>query len=419
MRASIRASRNRAIDADAKAVLCDGQIWDSSWVPHESRRGMTDIAETDALPVTPAVIQWARSRAGFSIEDAAKHFKKIAAWEEGKASPSYVQLEQMAEKFKCPVAMFFFPEPPTVPGVETSFRTLSPDVFDEIPRTVRAFMRKAQVMQLNLSELNDGRNPAQRLITRDLKFATNTPVDEVANAIRAYLGVSLEQQQKWASAEDALEQWRDVFASVGVFVFKDAFHAEGYFGFCLDDDEFPVVYVNNTSAKTRQMFTLFHELGHLLFHTSGIDFADDRFIRRMAEPEHQLEVLCNKLAGQVLLPDAEFDRAVAGRPRNRDTASQLADRYKVSREMVYRKMLDRGWIGADEYSEAAKAWASQVRAKSGGDYYYNQISYLGRRYVDLAFQRYYQRRFGKEELSEYLNIKPKFLPTFELKYGGG
>lgn len=380
---------------------------------------MTDIAETDALPVTPTVIRWARTRAGFSIEDAEKHFKKISDWEAGKASPSYVQLEQMAEKFKCPVAMFFFPDPPTVPDVEPSFRTLSPDVFNEIPRTVKAFMRKAQAMQLNLNELNDGRNPAQRLITRDLEFATNTPVQQMADTIRAYLGVSLEQQQKWSSAEDALEQWRDVFASFGVFVFKDAFHAEGYFGFCLYDDEFPVIYVNNTSTKTRQIFTLFHELGHLLFRTSGIDFADDRYLRRLAEPDYHFEMLCNKLAGQALLPDTEFDRVVADRPRNRDTASLLADRYKVSRELVYRKMLDRGWVSADEYNEAAKFWVSQIKAKGGGDYYYNQISYLGRRYIDLAFQRYYQRHFSKEQLSEYLNIKPKFLPAFELKYGGG
>lgn len=380
---------------------------------------MTEVAEADVLPVTPSVIRWARVRAGFSIEDAARHFKKIAVWEEGKASPSYAQLEQMAEKFKCPVAIFFFPEPPTVPDVQTSFRTLSPDVFNEIPRTVKAFMRKATAMQLNLSELNDGRNPAQNLITRNLAFAADTLVPAAAEAIRGYLGVSLDQQQKWLSAEDALEQWRDVFASVGVFVFKDAFHAEDYFGFCLYDDEFPVIYVNNTSAKTRQIFTLFHELGHLIFHTSGVDFSDDRYIRRLTAPDYQLEMLCNKLAGEVLLPDTEFDRVVADMPRNRDTASRLANRYNVSREMVYRKMLDRGWVRTDEYNEAAKVWASQMKVNSGGDYYYNQISYLGRRYIDLAFQRYYQRRFGKEELSEYLNIKPKFLPSFELKYGGG
>jgi Zn-dependent peptidase ImmA (M78 family) len=49
----------------------------------------------------------------------------------------------------------------------------------------------------------------------------------------------------------------------------------------------------------------------------------------LTEPAFHLEVLCNRLAGEMLLPDAECDRVVAGRPRNRDTASLLADRYNV------------------------------------------------------------------------------------------
>ena len=108
-------------------------------------------ASADVLPVTPAVIQWARSRAGFELEDAQKYFKKIAAWEKGEASPTYVQLEQMAEKFKCPVAVFFFPAPPAMPEVQGSFRTLGTDDFSLIPRTIKGFLRKAQAMQVNLA----------------------------------------------------------------------------------------------------------------------------------------------------------------------------------------------------------------------------------------------------------------------------
>lgn len=376
-------------------------------------------ASADVLPVTPAVIQWARSRAGFELEDAQKYFKKIAAWEKGEASPTYVQLEQMAEKFKCPVAVFFFPAPPSMPEVQGSFRTLGTDDFSLIPRTIKGFLRKAQAMQVNLAELNDGRNPAERLITRDLAFAADTPVQFVAAEIRKYLGVSLEQQQKWPTVEEALEHWRDALASVGIFVFKDPFHAPGYFGFCIYDEEFPVIYVNNSSTKTRQIFTLFHELGHLLFHTSGIDVADESYIERLPHELYQIEVLCNKLAGEFLLPDNEFERQMANKPPTRDNAAWLANLYRVSRELVYRKMLDRRWISAKEYKAAAKAWAAQAKPKSGGDYYYNQIAYLGRRYVDLAFKGYYQRRFDEGQLSDYLNIKPKNLSAFEVKYGSG
>lgn len=74
---------------------------------------MTEMAN-DPLPVTPALINWARKRAGFSLDEAAADFKKIESWETGQSSPTYPQLERMAEKFKVPVAVFFFPEPPVL-----------------------------------------------------------------------------------------------------------------------------------------------------------------------------------------------------------------------------------------------------------------------------------------------------------------
>lgn len=84
----------------------------------------------EPIPVTPSVIQWARVRAGFSPEDARTIFKNIEAWEAGEASPSYPQLESMADKFKVPVAVFFFPEPPELPPISESFRTLPEQVIN-------------------------------------------------------------------------------------------------------------------------------------------------------------------------------------------------------------------------------------------------------------------------------------------------
>jgi len=380
---------------------------------------MAEVKE--ALPVTPAVIRWARERAGFSMEDASKVFKKIAAWELGEGAPSYPQLEQMADKFKTPVAVFFFPKPPDVPSVERSFRTLTAVDFAAIPRTVRLFLRRAQAMQLNLVELNDGKNPAHRLITRDLKVSPNVALDALASEIRRYLGVTIEEQSSWKSIDKAMEAWRDAFAKVGIYVFKDAFHAKTYFGFCLYDDEFPIIYVNNSCSKSRQIFTLFHELGHLLFHTSGIDVLDDEFINRLLPNEQKIETICNGLAARLLVPDDVFENLMQGRKADRDTAAQLAAYFSVSREVIYRKLLDRQMIDAAEYSAAARFWESQVKPakESSGNFYNSRYAYLGPRYIDLAFTRYYQHRFDDLQLAEYLNLKPKNLQTFAEKFAGG
>lgn len=375
---------------------------------------------SDMLPVTPAVITWARERAGYTRQDAAKYFKKIEAWEQAQGAPTYPQLEQMAEKFKCPVAVFFFPEPPDVPAVENSFRTIAPGELAQLPRFLRVLLRRAQAMQLNLAELNDRGNPSDRLITRDLSFQIDTPVAAIADTIRKYLGVPIDEQTKWLNVEEALEHWRDVFARVGIYVFKDAFHAEQYFGFCLYDDEFPIIYVNNSSTKSRQIFTLFHELGHLLFHTSGVDIIG-KPLPPINNDAARVEVICNALAGAFLVPEADFLKALGNMPPNRDTAATLANHFNVSREVIYRRFLDRGMISDVEYGDAADAWRNQMKKPKGGsgNYYNTLFSYLGDPYIKLAFRRYYQNRISDVQLSEYLNIKPRNLPTFESKFAGG
>ena len=247
-----------------------------------------------------------------------------------------------------------------------------------------------------------------------------TSVDNISNAIRDYLGVSIAEQSSWKNPETALENWREVFANVGIYVFKGAFRSDEYFGFCLEESEFPIIYVNNSSTKTRQIFALFHELGHLLFHTSGIDRADDRFLRDVSDEYRRIEIICNGLAARILVPENEFERVLEGRRPDRSSAADLAEHFAVSREVIYRKYLDRGLISSDEYDDAVKFWNRQIRPPSdGGNFYNSHYSYLGARYINLAFTRYYQRRFDESKLAEYLNLKPKTLSVFEAKFAGG
>ena len=365
------------------------------------------------MPVTPAVVVWARERAGFSLQELSGVFSKIGEWETGETGPTYPQLEKLAEKLKVPIAVFFFPDPPDLPAIEQTFRTLGPEQIATIPPKIRLLLRKARAFQIGLEELNSGRNTADRLIVRDLHFELTDSIEDIARNVREYLGVSFEEQFGWADADIALKEWRNKFLSVGIYIFKDQFRSADYSGFCLYDDTFPIIYVNNTTAKTRQIFTLFHELAHLLFHTSGIDAYDDGFISQLAHDERRIETICNRLAASLLVPEDVFDTHLAGRPATEATAAELAQLFGVSREFVFRKLLDRDLISQPEYENAARRWADQRNGGTGGDYYNTKIAYLGRDYISLAFQRYYQNRIGYSELADYLDTKPRNLTRLE------
>lgn len=368
---------------------------------------------SEAMPITPAVVTWARERAGFTVELLAADFANISIWEAGEGGPTYPQLERLAEKLKVPIAVFFFPTPPDLPPIEETFRTLESAQIADIPPRIRLLLRKARSFQIGLDELHAGRNPAERLIVRDLNFRTDDRIEDIAARVRGYLGLTLEDQFEWADADTALEKWRQAFLAVGVYVFKDQFRDTAYSGFSLYDDTFPIIYVNNTTAKTRQIFTLFHELAHLLFHTSGVDATDDGFVANLPEDSRRIEVICNRLAACILVPDDIFDRAFEGQAATEATAVSLARQFSVSREFVFRKFLDRNLISQSEYESAARRWATQRTSGSGGNPYNTKIAYLGREYITLAFQRYYQNRIGHEELADYLDWKPKNLAKLE------
>ncbi len=367
----------------------------------------------EGIAVNGDVITWARERAGMSPEEAAQKFPKIAAWEAGKVLPSYPQLESMADEFRIPVAVFFFPERPNVPRIEETFRTLPDTEFARLPRRIQYLLRKAKAFQLGLYELTQGRNPAERLIARDVEFTLRMSPDTMAARVRDYLGISLDQQSAWRDVDEALKEWRQALYRVGIFVFKDAFREESFSGFSLYDEVFPIIYVNNSAAQTRQIFTMFHELGHLLFHTSGIDPLDDEYVDRLPDRQRHIEVLCNRFAAQFLVPERAFEAAFAGQPASERTAELLAARFHVSREFIFRKFLDRDLITREDYGRAARKWAAQKQEGSGGNHYWSKLSYLGRDYVALAFNQYHANRIDETQLGEYLDMKPKNVGTLE------
>jgi len=377
----------------------------------------------EQIPVNPALITWARERAGFTPEEAAAKFKQIEAWEAGETSPTYPQLESMAEVFKLPIAAFFFPDPPELPPIAESFRTLPEAEFERIPRRIRQLLMKAKALQLNLSELCLGQPPARHLAIWDLQFPARVDVTTMARQVREYLGISIEEQMAWPSVDEAFKQWRKSLFNVGIFVFKDAFRYDEYSGFCLYDDTFPIIYVNNSSSKTRQCFTLFHEFAHLIFHTSGIDTLGNEYIDELPQQAQQIEVLCNRFAAEFLLPENELDEFLAGKEPSEQAAEDIARHFHVSREVVYRKFLARGLIDQETYTEAAERWTAQRQrgggGGGGGNPYWTKISYLGRDYIRLALGQYHQNKIDQDQLADYLDWKPRNIDALEEYFSRG
>jgi Zn-dependent peptidase ImmA (M78 family)/transcriptional regulator with XRE-family HTH domain len=374
------------------------------------------------IPVNPVMLRWARETAGLSYSDVARVLKRksvkdntVEAWERGVDSPSYSLLERLAYTvYKRPLAVFFFPEPPVELSAKESFRTLPAIEIQKLAPRVYHLVRSALAMQINLVELCEEVNPSVSPILRNLNFRAADSIIEMVKESRRQLGITLETQSSWRDTDEALKNWRTAFEEAGIYVFKDAFHLPQLSGFCLYDSEFPIIYVNNSTPASRQIFTLFHELGHLLFGTGGVDTRLEDYVRFLKGDAKLIEVKCNAFAEEFLVPESHFGLASRGLEATEPNIESLANRYHVSREVILRRFLELGRISKSEYSRFADKWKASLTKKKGGGYYYNnQQAYLGRRYLELAFSRYYQGKISFGQLADYLGVKAKSVPGME------
>ncbi len=375
----------------------------------------------EPIPVNPAILKWARSSLGLSREDVARRIKKsvddIRAWEEGKGSPTYPQLENLAYNvYKRPVVVFFFPEVPEEDTPKADFRTLPESVVEELPPELIKMYRKAKIYQFNLVELFDNKLPAEKNILHTFKLSYDTEVDTLAEKLRNLFDVSIQSQVQWSGENEALQNWRQLLENHGVFVFKDAFRDDDYSGFCLYDNKYPIIFVNNSMPKNRQIFTLFHELAHLLFKSGGIDVRAKGFFRKLTGRFSQLEVKCNEFAGEMLLPTKVIQKESL--KVSEEKIAQLANKYKVSREIILRKYLNLSLIDETQYRKWADQWISEAKKHKeerppGGDYYNTRKIYLGDTYVNLAFSKYFNHQISAESLADYLGMSVKNVSTFE------
>ncbi|MDR1227408.1 MAG: ImmA/IrrE family metallo-endopeptidase [Azoarcus sp.] len=373
--------------------------------------------------VQPALFLWARTSVGLGIDDVAQMLKRkpeeIEAWERGDAAPSYAQLEKLAYQiYKRPLALFFLPEPPQEELPQREFRTLPDTDMRSLARDTYLHIRKAHAYQLALKDIFDSRNPSHRRILEQIYLSPKRDVQEQAQEIRSVLKIEMVRQTGWRNDETALKEWRKAVEEAGIFVFKSHFKQEEISGFCLTDGQFPLIYLNNHTTKTRQIFSLMHELAHLLIRVNGLSKFEFSYIERLARPERELEIFCNAVAAEVLMPAEDFRQQAISAPTNLENASDefftaIASRYGVSREAVLRRFLDQKRVGRQFYEQKAKYWAKQKKKTGGGNWYLNQGAYISDRFAKEVVSRHYRQQISLEQAADFLGIKPRNYATLE------
>lgn len=376
--------------------------------------------------VNGEIIRWAREFYNMSPDEAAQavgvDISRYMNWENGTEHPTYAKLKKISDVFRKPSAVFFFPEPPQLPSIKGDLRTLPDEIVNSFSKNVIIQFEKAKVYQLSLEELYGSK---ESIIVQRSSFPKD--IDQLCSFFRMQLEFPISAQKARKSTKVVFEIFREKFYDLGIYVFKDAFKDNRISGICLNDDHFPVIVINNSMSFARQIFTLFHELYHLISDTSGAEIIRDDYYVALNNQQTEIERACDTFANAFLVPMDDFRQELKKKPINEDRIEELATLYSVSKEAIMYKLYKMEKITPAEYNDlkeffygdAIRNGEKRKGQSGGGNHYYTQLTYLGQRYVGDVFKQYFSGKIDSIRASEMLQSKVDHLPNLETVYFRG
>lgn len=357
------------------------------------------MATDKMISVNKDRLLYAREYYNLSIAETAFKTKikpeKLEAFEAGLKYPSYAELSKLAEYYHQSLIFFFFPDSPKDAGLLTKFRGVVNESITESTKRIKEMIELANIYRLNLSELYANIKHAR---FSDLINSEGVTELNLAEWLRSKLSLPIgDQIRHFSRPEILLEEIRDKLYDLGIYIFKDSFQDNSVSGLCLYDDEFPVILINNKTAFTRQLFTVFHELFHIFLKQVDIDYLNSN-----EEKE------CDTFASFFLIPDEDFQNFISKYTyfEDEDLISTLSHRYCVSRDAIRYRLLKQGKISPEYYrahhEEEIRNYSSR---DAGGNYYYTKISYLGQSYLKTVFEQYYSGSISISKVGIYTQMK--------------
>ena len=376
--------------------------------------------------VNGEIIRWAREFYNMTPDAAAQaigvDISRYINWENGTEHPTYAMLKKISDVFRKPSAVFFFPEPPQLPSIKGDLRTLPDEIVNSFSKNVIIQFEKAKVYQLSLEELYGSK---ESIITQRSSFPKD--IDQLCGFIRMKLEFPISAQKARKSTKVVFEIFREKFYDLGIYVFKDAFKDNRISGICLNDDHFPVIIINNSMSFARQIFTLFHELYHIISDTSGVEIIRDDYYVALDEQQADIERACDIFANAFLVPMDDFVQELKKKPINEERIEELATLYSVSKEAIMYKLYKMEKITPAEYNDlkeffygdAIRNGDKKKGQSGGGNHYYTQLAYLGQKYTGDVFKQYFSGKIDSVRVSEMLQSKVDHLPNLETAYFRG
>jgi Zn-dependent peptidase ImmA (M78 family)/transcriptional regulator with XRE-family HTH domain len=319
------------------------------------------------------ILVWAREASRHDVATVARRMQvdeaRIQAWEAGDQTPTLAQLRRLAGVYKRSVGVFFLEQRPATPPQPADFRRVELSIPHLMSTDLATGIREAEAKReaaLDIYTQWEEEPPAFRLM-----IDANLPPEEMAQRLVERLGVTMPKRRAWATEYDALNAWKAAVESLGVLVMQiSGVEVSEMRGCSLALFPLPIIILNSSDRPLGRVFSLLHELVHLVRAESGLCDVVEEAPR--GNEEQAIEARCNHVAGAMLVPLDELLRLpMVARAADRmnwttDDLLTLRRTFWASREAVLRRLLIAGKTTQRFYQTMREQLRREYETDEGG-----------------------------------------------------
>ncbi len=296
------------------------------------------------IPITGSVLSWAIDESGYDRDLVAHSLdidkRTLQLWEKEELKPTLSQFRVLYSFLKRPSATFFLSEPPKSLFPAIKFRSPSAHDRSELNPTELRYIREIARLQRNMSWLNKkiGEKPINIP-----KVASLRDTEDLAKELRVHFNIPATAELKLRDSYKALKYWRGLLEEHGIFTYFLSLGPESCRGFSIWDDYAPAIVVNTKWNYASRIYSIFHELAHLVSRTNSACLRPSNHIDDVTER------WCEKLAAAILMPWSEIKTFITNelgfdlqeKITSLDPVKEIAEYFNVSLRAATIRLIDK------------------------------------------------------------------------------
>ncbi|MBI2084120.1 MAG: ImmA/IrrE family metallo-endopeptidase [Candidatus Aenigmarchaeota archaeon] len=356
---------------------------------------MTKKNKTIKVPI--ASLLYLRESSGYTLKDIAKKLgrsqEKLENIESGRDFLTMTEIRRLSDIYQRPLIAFFterISKLETIPDYRINReKKLTPEIF--------LAERRAQYLASKIAELSEKQSQIPI-------FPEDLTATQLVESFKKLLKIDNHEFRKY---DEILPYYKKILEEkLSILIIEYPFRADDIRAFSIFS-KMSIIVLNESDKSTVKLFSLFHEVCHLLKRTSAICS-----IEIEQENKQSIENYCDSFSAEFLVPRNNLEIAVKGLEKiNWSNISDISQHYGVSKQVVMLRLLFIRKIDGRIYNMFKETFYKEKMEKNEfarrkwEKVFFNRVGNLAIKEVSGAYKK---GDIAFSEATGILNVKTKY-----------